>query len=204
MNVAYFDLETLHLFDEFPGKQKDKRNYSKLGIAVAGILDEKEYRVYGYAWVDQLIEDLKAYDLIVGHNLFNFDYKVLGSYFEYPEAILGTRQAGIVSRTFDTMQEFSHIVNEVSGEDVGWVGLDDIAQRNFGMGKTHDGKLIPQMWREGKHKIVKEYPLNDLEMTKRFYLAGCAGTTIKYNHTLYNKRTNKRESLGEKEIFIKW
>jgi len=200
MKVVYLDIETQHLFNEFEGGQKNKSNINKLKIAVAGTINSEEgsYKTFGEERVEGLIRYLNRFDRIVGYNIFGFDYKVLGSYFQYPEAILGTRQAGIISKTFDVMLEFSHIVNKQYNKDVSWVKLDDIAQRNFGMQKPIDGLLIPGMWRNGKREEVKSYVLNDLKMTERFYLAGIDGATLRYEHSLYGK------SEGEKEIYIKW
>jgi len=193
MKTVYLDIETKHLLEEFGSK--DMRNCPKLKVAVAGTLCNDEYITWEEDMLMPMIKFLKTADVIVGHNIFSFDYKVLGGYFQFPEVILGTRQVGIISKTFDTMTQFSHVINDKA---MSWVSLDDIAKRNFGMHKPHDGKLIPQMWKDGYHGKVKEYLLNDLQMTEKFYLAGCKGTTIKYDHKTYGK------SQGEKEIYIKW
>jgi hypothetical protein len=195
MKTVYLDVETKHLLDEFPGGRKDRSNIKLLKVAVAGTLCEGEYITWEEDMLMPMIKYLKTADLIVGHNVFSFDYKVLGGYFQYPEVILGTRQGGIVSKTFDTQTEFTRIIND---RDVSWVSLDDIATRNFGMHKPHDAILIPQMWKDGYHGQVKEYLLNDLRMTEKFYLSGCQGTKIKYDHKIYGK------SQGEREIYLKW
>ena len=99
----------------------------------------------------------------------------------------------IILKSFDTMIEFDKFTGEA-----GWVSLNDIAQRNFGMKKTEDSVKIPEMYREGKIDEVKHYLLNDLKMTEQFYLLGKKGHIFKYDHKVYGK------SYGEKEVYVKW
>ena len=201
MNIVYLDIETQHLFSEFPGAQKDYRNYGKLKVALAGTLADGKYIAFPEDRVENgLMRYLNSFDRIVGHNLFGFDYKVLGSYFQFPEVVFGARGKGINGKTFDTKTEFAHIVNTNinDNKEVSWVSLDDIAQRNFGIDKTEDSILIPKMWQDGKYEEVKAHLFRDLELTEKFYLAGCAGTKIKYHHKVYGV------SHGEKEVYIKW
>jgi DEAD/DEAH box helicase domain-containing protein len=209
MKVVYLDVETQYIFEDFPGGQNDRNNtIRKLKIAVIGTLAGETFRMFGESQIMDLLAHLRRFDKVVGHNLIGFDYLVLGSYFQFPESQLGSRGVGLIGKTHDTMLEFSHIVNASlnvkDGRKAGWVALDDIAKRNFGLQKPHDGKLIPKMWRDGKHEEVISYLRNDLEITKRFYLAGVEGRNIKYDHKTYSEKTNKQVSQGEKEVFVKW
>ncbi len=186
-NVTYLDIETQHLITEFEGGWKNPKNYAKLKIAELGILQNDIYKTFNESNIDTLTNELDYEQLIVGHNIIGFDYKVLEHYI--PKDIMFR----IILKSFDTMLEFDKFTGEA-----GWVSLDDIAQRNFGMKKTEDSIKIPEMWREGRIDEVKHYLLNDLKMTEQFYLLGKKGHTFKYDHKVYGK------SHGEKEVYVKW
>lgn len=206
MHIVYCDVETQKLLSDFPllkGKE-DRSQIKHLGISVAGTLWNGVYTTFDTDHIDNLLDYLRLADVIVGHNILWFDYTVIGGYFPYPEAKLGTNEAGIISRTFDTMLQFTNKMDIDTNTRSSWLGVDDIAKLNFGLEKPHDGRLIPQMWKDGKHDEVKSYLLNDLKMTEAFYLAGCRGTIIKYDHRVYDAHINKPASRGIKEIFLKW
>ena len=187
-DILYLDIETQHLITEFEGGWKKPDNYRKIKIAELGTLQNNEYNTYEEKNINDLIFDLVKAELIVGHNISQFDYEVLEHYYS-PHIIKELRM-----KTFDTMLEFSkHTKN-----NAGWVGLDDIAKRNFGMTKPIDSILIPKMWRDGKHQEVKDYLLNDLKITEQFFLHGRKGHTFKYEHKIYGK------SYGEREVYVKW
>lgn len=190
MKVIYLDIETQQLpFGKIPMKD--------IKVAVAGTLCDGEFLTWDDNYIEELVTYLKTADKVVGHNIFSFDYSVIGNYFQYPEVVLGAKGTGLRGKTFDTMSEFAKIVGH--GNPRGHLmALENMCVHTFGMQKPHDGKLIPQMWQDGKHDEVISYLRNDLEMTEKFYLAGCAGTMIKYEDKVYGK------SQGEKEIFVKW
>ena len=186
-NITYLDIETQHLITEFEGGWKNPKNYAKLKIAELGILQNNIYKTFEESDINILINELDCAQLIVGHNIIGFDYKILEHYI--PKDIMFR----IILKSFDTMLKFDKFTGEA-----GWVSLDDIAQRNFGMKKTEDSIKIPEMWRNGEKDKVKSYLLNDLKMTEQFYLLGKKGHTFKYDHKVYGK------SYGEKEVYVKW
>lgn len=186
-NITYLDIETQHLITEFEGGWKNPKNYEKIRIAELGILRNGVYKTFEENNINKLIPELLDAELIVGHNIMKFDYEALKYYLQKEDMFK------IMLKSFDTMLEFDKHTG-----DAGWVSLDDIAQRNFGMKKNEDSIKIPQMWREGKVDAVKTYLLNDLKMTEQFYLHGKKGHTFKYDHKVYGK------SYGEREIYIKW
>ena len=172
---------------DFPGGWKEEKNYKNIKIAELGTLQNNVYKTYEEDNISTLLHDINNADVIVGHNILQLDYRVLNYY--VGKDIIDR----IKSKTFDTMLEFDKYTGEA-----GWVSLDDIAQRNFGMKKTEDSIKIPEMWRNGNHEQVKSYLHNDLLMTEKFYLYGKKGYNFKYNHKVYGK------SHGEKEVFVKW
>lgn len=186
-NIIYLDIETQYLITDFPGGWKNPDNYKNIKIAELGILQNNRYRTFEENNILDLIWELVEADLIIGHNITQFDYTVLKHYYE--KCIIDK----IKLKTFDTMLEFSKFTS-----NAGWVSLDDIAQRNFGMKKTEDSINIPEMWRNGEKDKVKSYLHNDLLMTEQFYLHGKRGHKFKFEYKEYGK------SYGEREVYVKW
>lgn len=179
-DIAFFDLETKYLYQELETKDP-----TKLKLAVAGILSNKEHLFFEEGQVQELFKTLNQADLIVGHNLLRFDYLVLQPYFK--QNIIKTLQ----NKTFDTMLELDKLTSC-------WTSLDDLCKRNLGITKTVDTLKIPKMWREGKHQEVKDYLLNDLKMTEAVFNHGRNVGKFKYDHKEYGK------SFGEREVSVKW
>ncbi len=187
-NVMYLDIETMYLMTDFEGGWNREENYKNIRIAELGTLMNGEVQFYEEENIEDLIFEIMVNaDLVVGHNIIQFDSRVLKPYFD--EIPIKTFK----KKTFDTMLAFDLFTG-----DAGWVSLDDIAQRNFGMKKTEDSIEVPRMWREGQHELVKSYLKNDLLMTEKFFLAGLKGQIFKYNHKVYGK------SYGEREIYVRW
>jgi len=186
-NITYLDIETQQLIKEFEGGWKNQKNYAKLKIAELGILRNDIYTTFEENNINDLIPELLDSELIIGHNIIQFDFKVLEHYF--PKDVMFK----IILKSFDTMLEFDKFTG-----DAGWISLNDISQRNFGMKKNEDSIKIPEMWRNGEKDKVKSYLLNDLKMTEQFYLLGKKGHTFKYDHKVYGK------SYGEHEVYVKW
>jgi DEAD/DEAH box helicase domain-containing protein len=180
MSIVFFDLETQHLYQELGTKDS-----TKLKLAVAGILSNKEHLFFEEDQVQDLFKNLTQADLIVGHNILRFDYSVLKPYIK--QDIVKTLQ----NKTFDTMLELEKVTRC-------WTSLDDLAKRNLGMAKSVDTLKIPEMWRNGKHQEVKDYLLNDLKMTEAVFNHGKNVGKFKYEHKNYGK------SLGEREVSVKW
>ena len=185
MKTVFFDLETQHLFQELGMTDSRSRDPTKLKLAVAGILSNKEHLFFEESQAQELFETLDQADLIVGHNLFGFDYLVLQPYIK--QNIIKTLQ----NKTFDMMLELEKLTRC-------WSSLDDLGKRNVGFTKTVDTLKIPKMWRDGERQEVKDYLLNDLKMTEAVFDHGRNVGKFKYELKNYGK------SLGEKEVCVKW
>ncbi len=184
MKTVFFDLETQYTFQEL-GMDKQNMDPTKLKLGMAGILCNKEHMYFEESQAQELFETLNQADLIVGHNLFRFDYLVLQSYIK--QKIIETFQ----NKTFDIMLELDKLTQC-------WCSLDDLGKRNVGFTKTVDTLKIPKMWRDGKHQEVKDYLLNDLKMTEAIFNHGRNVGKLKYEFKKYGK------SLDEREICVKW
>lgn len=185
MNEVYFDLETQYTFGEIGMNNYRDRDPKKLKIAVAGTLSKNNHTFFEENQVEKLIEILNDADLIVGHNLFGFDYIVIQPYID--KGII----ENLYPKTFDTMLE----LNKITGC---YTSLDDLCKRNLGISKNEDSIKIPGMWRNGEFDRVKKYLLNDLRMTEALYNHGKNKKKIKYEHKEYG------ESYGEREIIVNW
>ncbi|MCX9082276.1 MAG: hypothetical protein OIN83_08765 [Candidatus Methanoperedens sp.] len=104
-----------------------------------------------------MFNKLNQVDLIVGRNLVGFHYLVLQPYIK--QNVIQALQ----NKTFDIMLELEKSTRC-------WTSLDNLCKRNLGLTQTIDTMKVPLMWREGQQKEVKEYLLNDLKLTAKFFL----------------------------------
>ena len=194
--IGFFDLETQYLFRELDPKW-DYRRWEekelirnelvrKMGLAVAGlIVDDDSTRFYTEENVEELIGQLESVDMIVGHNLLEFDYIVLDPYVGQ-EVIKRFEK-----KTFDIIQELRKVTGIL-------ISLDDLGKRNLGTQKLCDTLKIPEMWRNGKHDDVKKYLETDLKITKGIYYHGKTKGKIKYTHKEYG------EIKGIRTVKVNW
>jgi DEAD/DEAH box helicase domain-containing protein len=184
--IGFFDLETQWLFQEIEPRweQMSWREKTeirdtlskKLRLAVAGLMDhEGNVKFFTEENTGELFNALESVDLIVGHNLFGFDYIVLSPYHSSVDVVEKFQE-----KTFDTLQE----LEKVTGN---WTALNDLGWLNLGIHKSEDTKKIPKMWRDGKYDKVKEYLRTDLEITKGIYDYGKTRGEFKYTHKDYGK-----------------
>ena len=184
-DTVFFDTESQYAFGE-----NGIKNPSELKVAVAGILVNNNVTFFEENQVKELFKILDKAKLIVGHNLFGFDYQLIQPYINQDVF----ESLGKKGKTLDMMFELAQTL----GRRVRWIKLDELASRNIGMSKTHDGKDIPKMWRDGKHNEVKAYLINDLKMTEAVYNYALKNKKLKYLHSEYNI------SFGEREVSVNW
>ena len=186
-NIIFFDLETQNTFEELGMNSFNSKNPSKLKVAIAGILfdNTNNHMFFGESNIQTLLTTLNKADLIIGHNLFRFDYPVLQKYTDTPIN-------SFYNKTFDTMFELEQYTNGC------WTSLDDLCRLNLGEGKPHSGALIPQLWRNHQFKEVEKYLLNDLMKTKDIYYYIKNNKKVKYTHKNYG------EIIGEREVKVDW
>lgn len=192
MNTIFFDLETQNTFEELRMYYYKDKQPSKLKVSIAGVLfNNKNTNIYNHKFfgesnIQLLIHNLKESNLIIGHNLFRFDYLVLQQYTKENLITL------LSNKTFDTMFELEKYTEGC------WTSLDDLCKLNLGEGKPHSGALIPQMWRNNQFKEVENYLLNDLIKIKDIYNYIKKNKKVKYTHKDYGK------IIGEREVIVNW
>jgi DEAD/DEAH box helicase domain-containing protein len=150
-SMLVFDLETQHLADEVGGW--DHIRDMRLAVGVAYSLPEDVYQVYTEGEVDSLIDCLYSADLVVGYNLYRFDYEVLRAY---------------TDRGLDDLPTVDMLLD--LREVLGWrPKLDDLAAATLGERKSASGLDAVRWFREGRLDRVVAYCKRDVEVTWKVY-----------------------------------
>jgi hypothetical protein len=154
-NIVYFDLETQRTANDVGGWANKDRMGMSVGVTYSTATGE--YAIYSEARVNDLIEQLRAADLVVGYNVVNFDYHVLMAYtaWDLPELL----------PTLDLIVD----VETALGHRL---PLESLAQGTFGVGKTAEGLDAIKWWREGKVLEIAEYCCFDVKVTRMVHEYG--------------------------------
>lgn len=148
-NIVYFDLETQRSAADVGGW--DKKHAMGVSVAVTYSSATEEYQIYPESRMTDLVEELTRADMVVGYNVIDFDYQVLGAY-----SILDLAHC---VPTLDLLT----VVEKVLGHRI---ALDAIATATLGVGKTAEGKQAIRWWREGKLREIAEYCCFDVKVTR--------------------------------------
>jgi uncharacterized protein YprB with RNaseH-like and TPR domain len=148
-NIVYFDLETKKSFDEVGGRSKMR--YLGVSVGVTYSTASGEYQIYGENRVNDLIEELRRADLVVGYNIIGFDFPVLQGENEF----------------FDFEQVPSlDMMLEIQKQAEFRPSLDSVANACLGIEKTAEGLQAVKWYREGKLLEIAEYCCYDVKITK--------------------------------------
>jgi DEAD/DEAH box helicase domain-containing protein len=148
------DIETKTLVDAVGGW----KNFKQLECSVACAFDSKTQKFHSYTEdkLGELVELCKD-RLLVGYNLIGFDLPILEKYGLPPSNELDV---------FDIMLD----IHNVSGWK--FVKLEKIAQATLGTGKSADGLMAVEWWKQGLVDKIIEYCLKDVEVTRDVFLHG--------------------------------
>lgn len=152
----------------------DKNNISTLQISLAGIIVKGKTQFFTKENISELFTTLDSAELIVGHNLFAFDYLVLQKYTTIN--LIEKYQ----HKTFDTFR----ILEKKTDRRI---SLNDLAIKNLGISKNGKGIDAPQLFKEGKIEELKEYLTKDLQITEQLLLHIQKHKVLKYSHTVYKE-----------------
>ena len=160
--VAFFDLETQRLAEEVGGWG----NIHLMRLAVGVVYDKgaKAFEVFAEEQVENLIERLRGFDLVVGFNVKRFDYLVLGAYtgFDFREL-----------PTFDILEDIH--------QRLGFrLSLGHLAEQTLGKTKIADGIQAVHWLREGKVDDVVEYCKDDVAITRDLFDFGLSQGYLVY------------------------
>jgi hypothetical protein len=159
--VVVFDLETQKLAHEVGGWRNIRKMMLSLGVAYS---DAEGFRTFTEDNVSELIEMLKAADLVVGFNQMGFDYEVLAAY---------TRENLRALPNLDILA----VVKEVLGFRL---ALDHLAQFTLGKKKSGDGTMAATWFREGKMDLLQQYCQDDVAITRDLYEFGKENGFLRY------------------------
>jgi len=148
-----FDLETKDLAPAMG----DFDALTRLGVSVACAYDSRTQKMMTFFEKDlgELVQ-LMSSRLLVGYNIRRFDIPVLTGY--------GLRTEGL--EIFDLMDEVER------GLSRRYVKLEYVAQGTLGEGKSAEGLMAIEWFKQGKFKELAEYCARDVEVTHRVFRHG--------------------------------
>jgi hypothetical protein len=192
--TCFFDLETEYLIQEvdpsyntlnFAAKQARRlKIIPKLHMAIACVItnsEEPEVFYFETGQEAELIQALLDFDMIIGHNIIDFDYIVLAPHFKEKELF------ELQQKSYDTFLKLQDVSNKT------WLGLDELCQINLGTSKNLDTMEVPRLWRSGEKQKVKDYCYNDVMMLKTLFLYGKENGKLKYPVKNYGKTVSISE-----------
>ena len=151
-SILYFDLETQLSAADVGGWE----NAEAMRVSVACAYDSAEWHYYQEQNIGDLIAQIRKAALVIGFNVKAFDYKVLSRYTD-----LDFEQIP----TFDMLDElYRQLGHRVS--------LDNLAKATLGLGKTNDGLGAIELWQQGRIEELSEYCQQDVEITRKVFIAG--------------------------------
>jgi DEAD/DEAH box helicase domain-containing protein len=147
------DVETQKLVQEVGGWD----HVDKLGISVACAYDSKtdQFLAYRENELKQLIE-LCEERLVVGYNIRGFDLPVLAPYG------LDTRKLDV----FDIMYDLEALTRQR------YLKLEHVAQGTLAAGKSADGLMAVEWYKQGQIQKIIDYCMQDVKVTRDVFQFG--------------------------------
>ncbi len=113
-------------------------------------LNDKEH----YQLLEKYLTDFPG--IIVGHNIFGFDYKVLKNFIDL---------RGVISKSVDTLDL---LASKCKGKR--WkLSLNNLSKINLGRSKKFEGATISGLWNSGKGNEVIDYNIEDCLLTFKLW-----------------------------------
>ena len=160
-NEVYYDIETQLSAEEVGGWG----NAHLMLISVAVTWSSKDlFKLWEAPTAPQLIEYLNSFDSVISFNGDGFDSKVMSYYGDIDL---------ICQRSFDVLVDLTRRLGHR-------VSLDSLALATLGVGKTADGLIALQWWKEGKIEQIAEYCRQDVQVLTDIVQYGRANGLVKY------------------------
>jgi len=172
-NIVYFDLETQKSAAEVGGW--NRKADMKMSVGVTFSTAAGAYKIYDEAHVQDLIRELMRADLVVGFNILNFDYAVLGGY-----SPLDIAQTPTLDLMVSLEEQLGHRLS-----------LDAVAKATLAAPKIADGLQALKWWKEGRLLEIAEYCCFDVKITKEVHEYGHAHGEVFYVDRLGQKKSVK-------------
>lgn len=180
-NIVYFDLETRRSAAEVGGWHET----AKMGVSVAVTFSTRDnaYHIYTEDRMEELIEELRMADLVVGYNHINFDYGVLQAF------------------TFWTVADVTHnldICSDLTARLGHRLKLDSVAKVTLGgHSKTAEGTDALKWWAEYEktgdaQKVldIARYCCFDVKVTMEVHRFG-----VENGYVLYENKQGQVEKI---------
>jgi len=158
---VYYDIETQKSAAEVGGW--NNVHLMRVSVAITWSTDD-DFRRWNEADVPNLLPYLSRFDKVVSFNGDGFDSKVL-SYYGNP--------LPITLKSFDVLADLSKRLGHR-------LKLDSLAHATLGIGKTADGLVALQWWKEGKVDQIAEYCKQDVRVLIDIVAFGRKNGFVKY------------------------
>ena len=165
--TVFFDVETQNTFQEVGGHYPERL---RISVVVTYNTVDNAFHRYTEADVAQLVEELASADLVVGYNLYGFDYPVVQRYTN-----------DVVLKDLPTVDMMLEIQKRIGFR----IGLDAVATATLQIGKSADGLQAVRWWHEGKIEEIFKYCEKDVDVTKKVYDFGKQYRYIQYYDRQY-------------------
>lgn len=150
MNEIVFDIETQNTYQEIGARDNTLLKVSLVGVYFYAT---DTYQTYLEEDLPKLWAEFERADLLIGYNSEGFDLPVLANY--YP---------GDVTK-FSSLDIMGKITDNLGFR----VKLDDVARATLGSGKSGNGLMAVEYFRNGEIEKLKTYCLQDVKVTKELY-----------------------------------
>lgn len=167
---VFFDVETQNTFQEVGGRYPERL---RISVVVTYNTVDQAFHRYTEADVAALVEELKNAELVVGYNLYGFDYPVVQRYTQ-----------DIVLKTLPTVDMMLEIQKQLGFR----VKLDSVATATLKISKSADGLQAVRWWREGRIEEIFTYCQQDVEVTRRIYEFGKQYRYVQFYDRQYRLR----------------
>ena len=166
------DIETRYSADEVGGWGRADR----MGVSIACLYDSGDGSMHDYEQerMNELVEHLQRFDLVIGFNHVKFDYAVLG---------------GLHPFKFRALPSLDLLV-EISNRLGYRVKLDNVASATLDAGKSADGLMALKWWKEGRLDLITEYCRQDVIVTRDVYLFG-----REHGHVFFTNKAGQKVKL---------
>ena len=146
----------------------------KMSVGVTYSTAQDRYRIYPEPEVNDLIEELRRADLVVGFNVLRFDYEVLAGYSPF----FDPDQVPTLDMLVDLQKSLTHRLS-----------LDAVATATLGIEKTSEGMQAIHWFREGKLLEIADYCCFDVKITRLVHEYGCTNGQLHYRTRSGQKAT---------------
>ncbi|MCX7823549.1 MAG: DUF1998 domain-containing protein [Syntrophobacterales bacterium] len=161
--IAFMNLETQFLAHEVGGWH----NTHLMKVSVAVVYDELKdgFIIYPEDEMERLIRQLTEYDLIVGFNILDFDYRVLSYYTDVD-----------LRKHLPTLDILKDVYLSIGRR----ISLEHLASVNIKEQKTANGIQAVQWFREGRWDDLVDYCRRNVMITRKLFYKGLSEGGLYY------------------------